>query len=328
MPVAKSIVTNQPTRRAMLAATAAVSVASLPVLAVPAPVGATAASDDTLARIAAHRDATRAVEEILPRFYEAERSIPSARRKARSIFDRGTDVGRDDDPRWTAVNAQYWDAEDLESHIAWSFVDRPPTTIEGVAALLAYADEYEEAGYEWPDRRHHFTPGGAHTGYTEEDWRQSLNRAIIPVLCSTSSSISLLPETAGAAVLPALPAVQGGPRCDPIHAAIEAHKHAWDELEQALTEADRAGVEDPDVDHLHTRIDDAADGLVDVLPTSMAGVVALLSYAAEFAQGGNIWPTGYKTEHPRTGWDREHGVSWEVILHQNLARALPRIAAA
>ena len=246
MPVAKSIVTNQPTRRAMLAATAAVSVASLPVLAVPAPVGATAASDDTLARIAAHRDATRAVEEVLPHLYEAERSIPSARRKAGSIFHRGTDVGRDDDPRWTAVNAQYWDASDHEAAVAWSFVDRPPHTIEGVAALLLYADEYEEAGYEWPDRRHHFTPGGAHVGYTEEDWRQSLNRAIIPVLRSASSSTSLLPETAGAVVLPALPAsIQGAPGCDPILAAIEAHKHAWDELEQALTEADRAGVSTP-----------------------------------------------------------------------------------
>ena len=328
MPVAKSIVTKQPTRRAILAATAAVSVASLPVLAVPVPVGATAASDDTLARIAAHRDATRLLEKIVARMWETEKEIPDDRRKAYSIKHRGTDIGRDDDPRWTAVNAQYWDASDHEVAVAWSFVDRPPTTIEGAAAILAYADEYEEAGYEWPNSRHHFTAAGAYAGNTEEDWRKSLNRAIIPALCSTSSSISLLPETAGAAVLPALPAVQSGPRCDPIHAAIEAHKHAWDELEQALTEANRAGVEDPDVDHLHTRIDDAADGLVDVLPTSLAGVVALLSYAAEFAQGGNIWPTGYKTEHPRTRWDREHGVSWDVILHHNLARALPRIAAA
>ena len=150
-----------------------------------------------------------------------------------------------------------------------------------------------------------------------------------PAFNATKSTFTRRALVAGAVALPALPvAVQSATGRDPILAAIEAHKHAWDELEQALTEADRAGVEDPDVDHLHTRIDDAADGLVDVLPTSMAGVVALLSYAAEFAQGGNIWPTGYKTEHPRTGWDREHGVSWDVILYQNLARALPRITAA
>jgi hypothetical protein len=41
-----------------------------------------------------------------------------------------------------------------------------------------------------------------------------------------------------------------------------------------------------------------------------------------------MWPRGYVSGHPKTRWDHEHGVSWEVILHQNLARALPRIAAA
>jgi hypothetical protein len=80
--------------------------------------------------------------------------------------------------------------------------------------------------------------------------------------------------------------------------------------------------------HLHDRIDDAADGLPEVVPTTVAGVVALHTYAADFAHRGNIWPTGYVPGHPKTRWDREYGVSWDVILHQNLARALPRIAAA
>jgi hypothetical protein len=67
---------------------------------------------------------------------------------------------------------------------------------------------------------------------------------------------------------------------------------------------------------------------LEVVPTTIAGVVALLTYAAEFAHRGNMWPYGYLPEHPKTRWDREYGVSWEVILHQNLARALPSIAAA
>jgi hypothetical protein len=52
------------------------------VLAVPAIVGAAAASDDTLGRIAAHRDATRLVEKAGACMGEAEREIPDDRRKA------------------------------------------------------------------------------------------------------------------------------------------------------------------------------------------------------------------------------------------------------
>ena len=76
---------------------------------------------------------------------------------------------------------------------------------------------------------------------------------------------------------------------------------------------------------LDNAVDDAADDLLDVVPTTIAGVSALLTYAADRARGGNTWPDGYVDENPKTAWDREQGVSWEVILHRNLAQALPRI---
>jgi hypothetical protein len=58
--------------------------------------------------------------------------------------------------------------------------------------------------------------------------------------------------------------------------------------------------------------------LIDIIPTSIAGVVALLNLAAEAAREGNSWPDGYVDEDATSGWDRKHGVSWEVMLHKNL----------
>jgi DNA-directed RNA polymerase subunit F len=116
---------------------------------------------------------------------------------------------------------------------------------------------------------------------------------------------------------------------DPILAAIDAHRRAWAELcaNCSALDAARTAESTHELEQLHSAVDAAADKLVDIVPTTMAGVTALLTYAAERAQGGNMWPVGYEDEHPTNGWDREHGVSWEVLLHRNLAKALPSIAA-
>jgi hypothetical protein len=115
---------------------------------------------------------------------ELESELPEERRKAYMIFERGTEIGKDDDPRWTANQTEYWAAVDAIDEIAWSFVDRPPTSAAGLAAILTYADEHEAAGREWPNRRHYFTAGGTYDQLVEEDWRQSLKGAVISVLQS------------------------------------------------------------------------------------------------------------------------------------------------
>jgi hypothetical protein len=115
---------------------------------------------------------------------------------------------------------------------------------------------------------------------------------------------------------------------DPIFAAIEAHQRAWAALCEKCLDLDEAGTPEANAEYLRldNAVDDAAGGLLDVIPTTIAGVSALLTYAADHACGGNSWPEGYVDENPKTGWDREQGVSWEVILHRNLAKALPKIA--
>jgi hypothetical protein len=153
-------------------------VATLPALAAPA----AASFDNTLSRIADHCSCVLKLGEILNEGAELEESLPEDRRRAYSIHNRGTDIGVNDDPRWTANQAAYWTAQDRLDELAWSFVDRPPTTIAGASALLAYANEREEEGYEWPDCRHSFSPDGRYLGAVLEDWRLSMNNSLLGLL--------------------------------------------------------------------------------------------------------------------------------------------------
>ncbi len=126
---------------------------------------------------------------------------------------------------------------------------------------------------------------------------------------------------------PSLDAVLTSPTTtgeDPIFAAIAAHQRAWAEFSEKCSDLDQAGAKD-EVSRLNDAIDAAADEMLDVVPTTIAGGCALLAYAADHACGGNSWPDGYVAENPKTPWDRENGVSWEVFLHRSLAIALPTI---
>jgi hypothetical protein len=133
-------------------------------------------ADDTLTRIADHRRLQLEFDEIVKRLNYLEGELPHDRCKSFRITDRGTDAGKDDDPSWTAMQDEYWAVEDRIDEIAWSFVDRPPTTNVGWKALLKYAAEYEDAGHGWPDCRHHLE-NGVYIGQTVEDWRSGLMRA-------------------------------------------------------------------------------------------------------------------------------------------------------
>ncbi len=163
------------------------SAAALPALAVPALPAMAGGADDTMVRIEQHRALQSKIHEILRHTVELEAMLPADRCRAFSIAHRGIDFP-DDDPRWTANNAEYWSASDRADEIAWSFVERPPTTVAGAAALLAYSSEYEERGYEWPDSRHFFEADGTYSGCEKEDWRLSMNKALAPALASIAAA--------------------------------------------------------------------------------------------------------------------------------------------
>ncbi|MDC7789121.1 hypothetical protein PQJ75_03265 [Rhodoplanes sp. TEM] len=81
---------------------------------------------------------------------------------------------------------------------------------------------------------------------------------------------------------------------DPIIAAIEAHRAVHSAWRHAAADApapdhDRGTA----ADALHARAEAAAWALLDVTPTSPAGLLALVTYAADFVVDGNDWPDGW-----------------------------------
>jgi hypothetical protein len=56
-----------------------------------------------------------------------------------------------DDPRWTAACHRFNDAFQKSDEIACAMLDAPITSLEGLAALMAYAGEKAERGYLWPE---------------------------------------------------------------------------------------------------------------------------------------------------------------------------------
>jgi hypothetical protein len=101
-----------------------------------------------------------------------EKEIPEHRRQFLSIDDRGSDIGKNDDPRWTEMQAVYDTVGDRREEIAWSFVDRPPTTVAGFVALFKYAAEHARVN-DWPDGRFRFSYG-RFAGRVPEIWEHSL----------------------------------------------------------------------------------------------------------------------------------------------------------
>ena len=56
--------------------------------------------------------------------------------------------------------------------LSWGFLDKPPTTVAGVAALLTYAEEHLAAGYRWPDNRAYYDDG------EDVDWQRGLMKTM------------------------------------------------------------------------------------------------------------------------------------------------------
>src|SRR5262245_15984350 len=137
---------------------------------------------------------------------------------------------------------------------------------------------------------------------------------------------------------------------DPIFAAIEAHRRAevefsaavgrLSDLENELPKERRRsevnmGVlaivseDDPRWIELQRTVmatskitDEAATELLNTLPTTLAGVVAVLRYAYDFARRGLEFPGGYDDgDLSQCPW----GVEWSVYFHRNLAQAIETI---
>jgi hypothetical protein len=120
---------------------------------------------------------------------------------------------------------------------------------------------------------------------------------------------------------------------DPIFAAIEAHKAAFVRVIAAIDVEHAVQAEIPkgptkwsDPRLIDSRKatsaaweveGDAASELVNVHPTTMAGVIALLDYAISADRDGETWPRELLAD------DGETDRSWHYFLIQNLKEILP-----
>jgi hypothetical protein len=158
------------TRRALVAGAAA-GVSSVAATALPA---LASVADPILDLIVAHKAAYAALDRACRLVSDLEQEIPEERRKEWFAEDRGTAVGANDDPRWTAAMAAYWTASDVEEQRAWALAHSHPTRIASVAAVLRYAYEYPAQGCEWPSLPEE--EGG------REDWNDTFHRSLAAAL--------------------------------------------------------------------------------------------------------------------------------------------------
>jgi hypothetical protein len=137
---------------------------------------------------------------------------------------------------------------------------------------------------------------------------------------------------------------------DPIFAAIDAHKAAMaafisvvskaSELEELIPYNLRQSHIDPDetlivatddprwitntrnYQRLNDAETDAAIALVNIAPTTVAGVIALLQYANSADTDGRCWPTDLQDD------DGKKTRSWHYFLIQAMAEVLPGMVSA
>jgi hypothetical protein len=100
-------------------------------------------------------------------------------------------------------------------------------------------------------------------------------------------------RTMMAAALATLVAPSSGalaaPEPDPIFAAIERHRQAWETLKSAPHDDDQV--------RLHEAVLDAESEVVNIRPTTTAGAVALRTYHREHRYRERMYPTPYPSEY-------------------------------
>lgn len=85
-------------------------------------------------------------------------ALIEAKRAADVAHGDAIDVQDDADARYGHDSQQAWDADEAceeachgAMDAAWQLAVTAPTTLAGVAAILRFANQHEDEGFEWPD---------------------------------------------------------------------------------------------------------------------------------------------------------------------------------
>jgi hypothetical protein len=107
-------------------------------------------TDPIFAAIERHRVAEREFGDAITAQNKLEEELPKHLRESH-INAEEERIVETDDPRWKVATCAHWYALEKEEECAQALLNIRPTTLEGLLALLRYADGCD-AGRDWPDQ--------------------------------------------------------------------------------------------------------------------------------------------------------------------------------
>lgn len=151
-------------------------------------------------------------------------------------------------------------AVDYATEVEWKLARTQPSTLAGVAAVLRFVNEIEDANLTWPD--------------TGDGWHKELRAtmaAAIEALIRTPR-VEHAPERGESVMDDNIVTFPGAPgeAADPIFAAIEGHRRAYAAMKTAPAGLDDDEYAQPEID--------TAEVLQRTVPTTLEGLFALLTY--------------------------------------------------
>jgi hypothetical protein len=101
-----------------------------------------AEADPIFVAIAKHRERVDASSKASHVISSLNGIIPEERRENWHVVHRGTNIGQNDDPRWTAAQNAYWASSDEMDDAAVALLNCEPTSIAGAIGLMRYIIEH------------------------------------------------------------------------------------------------------------------------------------------------------------------------------------------
>jgi hypothetical protein len=108
-------------------------------------------TDPIFAAIERHRVAEREFGHAITAQSKLEEELPEHLRQSDIRPPEVNEIVETDDPRWIAAERAHHAAMEKEGECAEALLEIRPTTLEGLSALLRYAEK-ADAGRDWPDQ--------------------------------------------------------------------------------------------------------------------------------------------------------------------------------
>lgn len=116
---------------------------------------------------------------------------------------------------------------------------------------------------------------------------------------------------------------------DPIYHVLDQFRMAWAKMDAECSALDQADTPEAHerLDQLNYAINRAEDALVEVVPTTLAGLQFMFEYLADFEGKGHLLITRFEDSDDPKITTMHKEAMMPYFIHRNAARALARLAA-